>query len=98
AGRDCVMWSIDNYLGLAESEEVKAAARAALETWGTSAPMGARMMSGNTAEHLAFEDALAGFAGKESAILFNYGYLGVIGTVGALVGPDDIIVVDKLDH
>lgn len=98
AGRDCVMWSINNYLGLAESEEVKAAAREALEIWGTSAPMGARMMSGNTAEHLAFEEALAGFAGKESAILFNYGYLGVIGTVGALVGPEDVIVVDKLDH
>ena len=98
AGRDCVMWSINNYLGLAESEEVKAAAREALEAWGTSAPMGARMMSGNTAEHLAFEEALAGFAGKESAILFNYGYLGVIGTVGALVGPEDVIVVDKLDH
>ncbi len=98
AGRECVMWSINNYLGLAESEEVKAAARAALDAWGTSAPMGARMMSGNTSEHLALEAELADFAGKESAILFNYGYLGVIGTVGALVGPDDVIVVDKLDH
>ena len=67
AGKDCVMWSINNYLGLAESEEVKAVAREALEAWGTSAPMGARMMSGNTAEHLALEEAsLAEFAGKES--------------------------------
>jgi glycine C-acetyltransferase len=98
AGKDCVMWSINNYLGLAESGEVKAAAREALEAWGTSAPMGARMMSGNTVEHLALEESLAGFAGKEASILFNYGYLGVIGTVGALVGPDDVIVVDKLDH
>ena len=98
AGKDCVMWSINNYLGLAESEEVKAVAREALERWGTSAPMGARMMSGNTSEHLALEASLAEFAGKGSAILFNYGYLGVIGTVGALVGPEDVIVVDKLDH
>lgn len=98
AGKDCVMWSINNYLGLAESEEVKAVAREALERWGTSAPMGARMMSGNTSEHLALEASLAEFAGKGSAILFNYGYLGVIGTVCALVGPEDVIVVDKLDH
>ena len=98
AGRECVMWSINNYLGLAESAEVKAAALEALERWGPSAPMGARMMSGNTEEHQALEAQLAEFAGKESSILFNYGYLGVIGTVGALVGPDDLIVVDKLDH
>ncbi len=98
AGRDCMMWSINNYLGLAESEEVKAVAREALERWSTSSPMGARMMSGNTGEHEALEEALANFAGKQSSILFNYGYLGVMGTVSALVGPDDIIVVDKLDH
>jgi glycine C-acetyltransferase len=98
AGRECVMWSINNYLGLAESPEVKAAALEALERWGTSAPMGARMMSGNTEEHIALEGELSRFAGKESAIVFNYGYMGVAGTVGALVGPDDVIVVDKLDH
>jgi glycine C-acetyltransferase len=97
-GRECVMWSINNYLGLAESEEVKAEARDALEKWGTSAPMGARMMSGNTGEHEALERALADFVGKQASILFNYGYLGVMGTVSALVGPDDIVVVDKLDH
>jgi glycine C-acetyltransferase len=56
------------------------------------------MMSGNTPEHIALEEGLADFAQKESSILFNYGYLGVIGTVASLVGPDDVIVMDKLAH
>jgi glycine C-acetyltransferase len=98
AGRDCVMWSINNYLGLAESDEVKRAALEALEEWGVSAPMGARMMSGNTPEHIALEHALAEAVEKESAVLFNYGYLGVVGTIASLVEKDDIIVMDKLCH
>ena len=97
-GRDCLMWSINNYLGLAENQDIKAEALEALKTWGISGPMGSRMMSGNTAEHIELEEQLASFSGKESSILFNYGYLGVLGTISALVGPDDIIIMDKLVH
>jgi glycine C-acetyltransferase len=98
AGKDCVMWSINNYLGLAESDEVKQVAVKAAEDWGVSGPMGSRMMSGNTEEHITLENGLADFAQKESSILFNYGYLGVIGTISALVEKDDIIVMDRLCH
>jgi glycine C-acetyltransferase len=98
AGKDCIMWSINNYLGLAENEEVKQVAVQTAKEWGISGPMGSRMMSGNTMEHIALEKELAGFAHKESSILFNYGYLGVIGTISALVEQDDIIVMDKLCH
>lgn len=97
-GKDCLMWSINNYLGLAENESVKQSAMRALEEWGVSGPMGSRMMSGNTLEHVALEQALADFSQKESSILFNYGYLGVIGTVASLVGPEDTIIIDKLVH
>ena len=97
-GRDCLMWSINNYLGLAENEDVKDAAVEAAKVWGSSGPMGSRMMSGNTVEHVALEQSLADFAQKDASILFNYGYLGVIGTVSSLVGPDDIIIMDKLVH
>ena len=97
-GKDCLMWSINNYLGLAENEEIKQSAVEAAKVWGSSGPMGSRMMSGNTAEHIRLEEALADFAQKESSILFNYGYLGVIGTVSSIVGPDDIIIMDKLVH
>ncbi|NLI53806.1 MAG: pyridoxal phosphate-dependent aminotransferase family protein [Clostridiales bacterium] len=97
-GKDCLMWSINNYLGLAENEEIKQAAADAIQEWGVSGPMGSRMMSGNTVDHIELEQSLAAFANKESAILFNFGYLGVIGTIASLVGPDDVIVIDKLDH
>ena len=97
-GKDCLMWSINNYLGLAENEEVKQAGLEAMKVWGVSGPMGSRMMSGNTVEHVALEEALADFEQKESSILFNYGYLGVIGTIASIVGPEDIIVMDKLCH
>ena len=97
-GKDVLMWSINNYLGLAENEEIKQAAIDSIGEWGVSGPMGSRMMSGNTKDHIELEEALADFSSKESAILFNYGYLGVIGTIASLVGQDDIIVLDKLDH
>ena len=95
-GKDYIMWSINNYLGLAGNEEIKQAAKDALDVWSVSGPMGSRMMSGNTPEHIKLEESLAEFENKESSILFNYGYLGVIGTIASLVGPDDVIVMDKL--
>lgn len=97
-GKDHIMWSINNYLGLAESDEVKQVAVETAKEWGASGPMGARMMSGNTVDHIQLEQQLAEFAHKEASILFNYGYLGVIGTIASLVTKDDIIIIDKLDH
>ena len=97
-GSETVMWSVNNYLGLADSEEVKQAAIEAVQEYGVSAPMGSRMMTGNTAFHQSFESELADFAQKEAAFLFNYGYLGVLGTIQALVSPEDTIVMDKLAH
>lgn len=97
-GRDVIMWSVNNYLGVADSPEVKQVALEAVQEYGVSAPMGSRMMTGNTEHHLALERELAAYAQKEAAFLFNYGYMGVLGTVASLVGQDDIIVMDKLAH
>ncbi len=97
-GKPVIQWAINNYLGLAGSERVWRAARRAVEEWGTFSPMGSRMLTGNTDRHIALEGRLARFLGKPSAIVFNYGYLGVLGTISALVGPDDVIVMDKLSH
>lgn len=95
---DNIMWSINNYIGLANDPDIKAAAIEATETWSVSSPMGSRMMSGSTSEHIALEKSLAGHAQKENSFLFNYGYLGVLGTITALTGPDDTLIVDKLAH
>lgn len=97
-GNEYIMWSVNNYIGLAENQEIKAAAAAAVETYSTSAPMGSRMMSGNTEHHIALEKRLAEFTQKEAAFLFNFGYMGVIGIVSSLCGPKDTVVVDKLAH
>lgn len=97
-GEPKIMWSVNNYLGLADHPDIKQTALQAVEEFGTSAPMGSRMMTGNTDYHRALERRLAEVAQKEAAFLFNYGYLGVMGTIASLVGPDDIVVMDKLAH
>ena len=97
-GKPMIMWSINNYLGLAGNEEIKRTSLEACEEFSASAPMGSRMLTGNTVEHEALEDRLAKFVAKDSSILFNYGYLGVLGTLSAIVHRSDTIIIDKLSH
>jgi glycine C-acetyltransferase len=97
-GRDVIMWAINNYLGIAGREDVKAAAVRAMGEYGPGSPMGSRLLTGNTEHHIALEKQLADFCGKPASILFNYGYLGVLGTISALIGKDDIVVIDSLSH
>ena len=97
-GREVIQWSINNYLGLAGDEEVRAVAVEAAKKYSTSSPMGSRMMTGNTERHIELEKALAEYCEKEAAVLFNYGYLGVLGTIASLVDKEDTIVIDELSH
>ena len=97
-GRRCIMWSINNYLGLANNERIRRVALKAVERYGLGAPMGSRMMTGNTHCHHRLERELAAFSQKESAYLFNYGYLGVIGTITSLADKGDTVIIDKLAH
>jgi glycine C-acetyltransferase len=97
-GKKMIMWSINNYLGLAGNDEINKISLDACSEYSASSPMGSRMLTGNTLEHEALEDRLAKYENKKSAILFNYGYLGVLGTLSALVHRSDTIVVDKLSH
>ena len=97
-GKPVIMWAINNYLGIAGREDVKDAAVEAMQEFGPGSPMGSRLLTGNTKHHIELERKLAEFLGKPAAILFNYGYLGVLGTISALIGKDDIIVIDSLSH
>ena len=97
-GKERIMWSVNNYLGLAGHDELQQIAKDAVDEYGISSPMGARMMSGNTEQHIAFERSLAEFSQKEAAILFNYGYLGVIGTINSITDANDVVILDKLAH
>ena len=97
-GKDVIVWAINNYLGIAGRPELAAAAAAAVAEHGPSAPMGSRLLTGNSEAHIELEKRFASFCQKPGSIVFNYGYLGVIGTVSALVGPDDIVLIDSLSH
>ena len=97
-GKEVLTWSLNNYLGLANHPEVrKADADAAIE-WGLGYPMGARMMSGQTAMHEKLEEELADFVGKESAYLLNFGYQGMTSIIDSLLGRNDVVVYDSDSH
>jgi glycine C-acetyltransferase len=97
-GREMIMWSINDYLGLANDPEVRRRDALSAEKWGLAYPMGARMMSGQTEKHAQFETEIADFEGKEAAYLLNYGYQGVISIIQSLVDRKDVIVYDYESH
>ena len=97
-GKPVISWSLNNYLGLANHPEIKRVAERAMRKYGPSSPMGSRMLTGTTSDHLELERHVATFARKESCYVFNYGYLGVLGTICSMVGQNDAIVIDKLAH
>ena len=97
-GREVVFWSANDYLGLCNHPEVLEADAKAAAEFGMFYPMGARAMSGETAQHQQLEKELAEFVGKESAYLLNFGYQGMVSTIDALVGRHDVIVYDADSH
>ena len=97
-GKEVLTWSLNNYLGLANHPEVrKADADAALE-YGLGYPMGARMMSGQTAKHEELEEQLADFVGKEASYLLNFGYQGMTSVIDTLLSRNDVVVYDSDSH
>lgn len=97
-GKDVLVWSVNNYLGLANHPEVrKADADSAIE-YGLGFPMGARMMTGNTSMHEELERQLAEYVHKEDAILLNFGYQGCASAIDALVDRHDVIIYDSESH
>lgn len=97
-GKEVICWSINNYLGLANHPEVREADAKGAADWGLAYPMGARMMSGNSTLHDQLEAELADFVKKESAMLVNFGYQGVISAIDSLVNRHDVIVYDSESH
>ena len=97
-GKTVLNWSLNNYLGLANHPEVRKADADAAAQYGMAAPMGARMMSGNSVKHIELERQLADFVKKEDVMLLNYGYQGVVSLIDALVDRKDVIVYDAESH
>ena len=97
-GKERVIWSLNNYLGLANHPEVRKADADAAAKYGLALPMGARMMSGNSVLHEQLENELAAFIGKEDAFLLNFGYQGMASIVDSLCSRRDVVVYDAESH
>ncbi len=96
-GRVLLNFSSNDYLGLANHPALKEAARKAVEQFGAGAGA-SRLICGSLAPFHELEVTLAAFKGTEAALTFSTGYAAAVGTITALLGKDDIIIVDKLVH
>jgi 8-amino-7-oxononanoate synthase len=96
-GREVLLFCSNNYLGLANHPAAGAAAAGALARYGASAAS-SRLISGHMSIHRELETALAAWKDAEAALVFGSGYLANVGVIGALVGRDDVVVSDELNH
>ncbi len=97
-GKDMIVWSINDYLGLGSNEEIKKIDTEATAKYSLSSPMGARLMTGNTTEHEELEKELAEWVHKPAAQLLNFGYQGIMSVIHALVDRNDFLIYDELSH
>ncbi len=96
-GREVLNFSSNDFLGLANHPTLKEAATTAIKKFGAGAGA-ARLISGSQSPHHELENALADFKGTKAALVFSSGYAAALGTIPALVGTGDVVVLDKLVH
>ncbi|MEA3326343.1 MAG: pyridoxal phosphate-dependent aminotransferase family protein [Chloroflexota bacterium] len=96
-GRHIIMCGSNNYLGLTTHPKVRQAALDAIMRYGTSCT-GSRFLNGNMSLHEKLEDALADWVGKDAALVFSTGMQVNLGTISAIVGRGDIVILDREDH
>ncbi|MCL5024347.1 MAG: pyridoxal phosphate-dependent aminotransferase family protein [Nitrospirae bacterium] len=96
-GRKMIMVGSNNYLGLTNHPKVKDAALDAVRKYGTGCA-GSRFLNGTLNMHVELEKKLARFIRKEAALVFSTGFQVNLGVISALVGKDDVVLIDKMDH
>ena len=96
-GSPLVNFSSNDYLGLAADPILREAAKACIDQWGVGAGA-SRLICGTLGPHAQLERDLAAFKRADAALAFSSGYATAVGTLGALAGPDDVIILDKLAH
>jgi 8-amino-7-oxononanoate synthase len=97
AGRSLLSFASNDYLGLGQHQNLRAAAAKALERFGAGSAA-SRLITGTLAIHTELEAKLAAFIGTPAALVFESGYAAALGTIPALVGKGDVIILDKLAH
>jgi 8-amino-7-oxononanoate synthase len=96
-GKPYLAFSSNDYLGLANHPQLIAALQQGAATWGVGAGA-AHLVNGHFTPHHQLEQSLAAFVGKPAALLFSTGFMANLGVVQALVGKDDTVFADKLNH
>jgi 8-amino-7-oxononanoate synthase len=96
-GAPLVNFSANDYLGLAADPILRDAARACIDQWGVGAGA-SRLICGTLGPHAQLERDLAAFKRADAALAFSSGYAASVGTLSALAGPEDVIILDKLAH
>jgi glycine C-acetyltransferase len=96
--KDVLVWSINNYLGMANHPKIRKADVDATREFGLAYPMGSRLLTGQTSLHKRIENELAEFTSKEDSYLLNYGYQGMLSLIDSLVDRNDVIVYDSEAH
>jgi 8-amino-7-oxononanoate synthase len=96
-GKKLLMFGSNSYMGLTNHPRVKAAAMAAIASYGSSCS-GSRFLNGTAEIHLELERRLAEFLGKEAALVFTTGFQTNLGTVATLTGRNGVVILDELDH
>ncbi|MGB9711063.1 MAG: aminotransferase class I/II-fold pyridoxal phosphate-dependent enzyme [Thermodesulfovibrio sp.] len=96
-GRKMIMIGSNNYLGLTNHPKVKEAAINAIKKYGTGCA-GSRFLNGTLDIHVELEEKLAKFTRKEAALVFTTGFQVNLGVISSLIGKDDVVIIDKMDH
>ncbi len=96
-GRPLINFSSNDYLGLAADPLLREAAKTSIDQWGVGAGA-SRLLCGSLGPHARLERDLAAFKRSEAALAFSSGYAAAVGALGALAGPEDVIILDKLSH
>ncbi|MEK7474942.1 MAG: aminotransferase class I/II-fold pyridoxal phosphate-dependent enzyme [Candidatus Coatesbacteria bacterium] len=96
-GKRFIMLGSNNYLGLTNDPRVKEAAREAILKYGVGCT-GSRFLNGTLDLHLKLEAELAAFLKKPAALVFSTGYQTNLGIIASLVGKDDVVISDRLNH
>jgi 8-amino-7-oxononanoate synthase len=96
-GKRLLMFGSNSYMGLTTHPKVKEAAAKAILKYGTGCA-GSRFLNGTLDIHIQCEEKIARFIGKEAALLYSTGFQVNQGVISTLVGRDDYVLLDKLDH
>ena len=96
-GRKLLMLGSNSYMGLTNHPRVKAAAKRAIDQYGSSCS-GSRFLNGTSRVHVCLEERLAELVGKEAALVFSTGFQTNLGTVSSVTGREGVLILDEMDH